>query len=134
MAGFINKERVVFAGAVVYAAMKVMTLLQGSAELPKIPRKPSYKTPEEPSTKPLPALTEKFTRWNVERRNVFMPRQEFSDLPPAVLPVPPAPKANVVSAVPSPRPAAGAAGKFRSPVSGATLNLEARPAPEEDDE
>ena len=82
-------------------------------------RQPAYKTPEPPSAKPLPAPTEKFPAWNVERRNVFMPRQEFSDLPPATLPVPPAPKANVVSAVPSPRPAAGAAGKFRTAVSGA---------------
>lgn len=134
MAGFINKERVVFAGAFVLLAMEVSTLVQGSAELPKVPRKPSYTTPDTPGAEALPSLGQTFSPWTVDGRNVFMPRQEFTDLPPAVLPVPPAPKAKVVSAVPYPRPAAGAAGKFRRAVSGSPLDLNARPAPDEDDE
>ena len=134
MPGFINKERVVFAGAFVLLSMEVLTLVQGAEPLPEVPRKPGYQTPPAPAAKPLPSLESGFTAWIAEGRNVFMPRQEFADLPPAALPVPPAPKANVVSAVPYPRPAAGATGKFRSAVSGSPLDLNARPAPEEDDE
>ena len=134
MAGLINKERVVFAAAFLWLAWDVTVLVQGSAPLPDVPRKPSYQTPKEPSPAALPVLTAKYQPWNPEGRNIFMPRQEFSMLPPAELTVPPAPKANVVSAVPYPNPAAGASGKFRRAVSGSPLDLNARPAPEEDDE
>lgn len=134
MPGFINKERVVFAAAFLWLVWDVSILVQGAKPLPDLPKPPIYKTPDAPESKPLPAITERTASWSAEGRNIFMPRQEFSDLPPAVLPVPPAPKANVVSAVPYPSPAAGAAGKFRRAVAGAPLDLNARPAPEEDDE
>lgn len=134
MAGFINKERVVFAGAFVFLASQVLTLVQGALPLPDVPRKPSYVTPKGPDAAPLPAFRGAFAGWDPDARNPFMPRQEFADLAPAMLDVPPAPLAKVVSAVPYPRPAAGAAGKFRRAVSGTPLDLNARPAPAEDDE
>lgn len=134
MAGFINKERVVFAAAFLFLGWEVLTLVQGALPLPKVPKKPTYFTPKGPDALPLPQLGEKFTAWESEGRNPFMPRQEFSDLPPATLAVPPSPPAKYVSAVPYPRPAAGAAGKFRKSVSGTPLDLNARPAPEDEDE
>jgi hypothetical protein len=134
VAGLINKERVVFAAAFLWLAWDVTVLVRGSAPLPDVPRKPSYQTPDEPSEAALPVLTANYLPWNFEGRNIFMPRQEFAVLPPAELAVPPAPKANVVSAVPYPNPAAGASGKFRHAVAGAPLDLKARPTPEEDDE
>lgn len=107
-----NKEQVVFVAALALLAWEAFALVQGPGALPDSPKRPPKRA--------LPSITlaelrvpAGDARWNPAGRNPFLPRQEFSDLPPAALPVPPAPPIPVVVGAPSPRPAAGVAMQFR---------------------
>jgi hypothetical protein len=135
MPGFVNKERVVFACGLALLLWEAVTFAQGPDALKDPPRPPRpKKVREAEKLLPIRVLGPGETLWKGGARNVFMPRQEFSDLPPASLPVPPAPPPAFVAGAPAPRPAAGAANQFRqSVISGTKIDIDTPPADDEDD-
>lgn len=107
-----NKEQVVFVAALALLAWEAFALVQGPGALQDPPKRPVKHGLAAPALAEL-RVQAGDARWNPAGRNPFLPRQEFSDLPPAALPVPPAPPIPVVVGAPSPRPAAGVAVQFR---------------------
>jgi len=131
MAG-VNKEQVVFLAGLALLAWDAVALVRGPGTLPN-PPKPPRRAQLEPA-KP-PAMGGVATaQWNPAGRNPFLPRQEFTDLPPAALPVPPAPAAAVVVGAPVPGASAAAvAAQFRKATgSGKPLDIDTPPATDEE--
>lgn len=133
MPGFINKERVVFAGGLALLLWEALAFVQGPPELKEPPKPPHGGRISDLRLAAIAPYPSDWKPWDAAARNTFMPRQEFSELPPARLQVPPAPAPGYVSGAPSPRPSAGASTAFRRSADAAEKVDLTPPPPEEED-